>query len=60
MKKEKLKIDLRNAEKEDLIMLTRILMSLSHLFSQNGCKVHLKRQQSSKVASNCRTEQKNS
>ena len=41
MKKEKFKIDLRNAEKEDLIMLTKVLLNLSRLFAKNGHKVQI-------------------
>jgi len=55
LKKEKLKIDLRNADKDDMITLARLMMSLNYLFTQNGYTIHIRRTQSSKQI--CGTEQ---
>lgn len=60
MKTDKLKIDLRNADKDDMMMLARFLMSVSGILTQNGYKIHLKRSsktESGRTEAGC-TEQK--
>ena len=54
-----LKVDLRQATDDDMIVLARILLGVGNLFSSNGYKIHIKRTQSSKSSViKCVSEQK--
>lgn len=51
LKNEKLIIDLRKADKEDMFAVAKILMNVSAKFSTTGYKVYLKRSQKSSPCS---------
>lgn len=48
MQKEKLKIDMRYADKDDMLALARLLMSFSHMLKPHGYTIHVKKSQSCK------------
>ena len=43
MKKEMLKVDLRQADNNDMVVLAHMLLSVSRLFSSAGYKVQIKK-----------------